>query len=433
MSHSSPFPSSIPYRTLGAPSGTLKILVPGLIVLGAAAVFLAATAYEPARLWQGLLFNWLFWSSIAIGMVMFAVGLHLTQADWAWSLKRFALAGVSFLPVSFVLLAVVFLGSETYFHHWLHVEGDPIIEAKRAWLTLPNMIVRDFLGLTILYGLAIAFAYFSLRPDVYGVKSPHNSTIFERLTADWRGVEVEAKRSYRVRNYLGVALAILFAFLWGMIGIDLAMTLDPHFFSTMFPVTFFFAAFQGGAAAMVIAIILLRKPLGIDQYVTANQYHDMGKMIFAFSVFWMYINWSQYVVIWYGLLPWEQPYFVRRFVEPYSGITAAIVLLVFVLPFLGLLARPPKKIPEIIAGFAALVLIGHWLERFIITVPSIWEGENLPLGVPEIGIGLGFLGLFMACYLWFMRTFPVLPSPATLKGEPPLEVEVPAGAHAHAR
>ncbi|MEX0912815.1 MAG: hypothetical protein WD737_13640 [Gemmatimonadota bacterium] len=429
MSHESPIPSAIPFRTLGALSGRVKVTLAALILIGVAAVSLAATAYEPARLWQGLLFNWLFWSSVAIGMVMFAVALHLTAADWAWSIKRFALGGVAFLPISFLLLIVVFFGSETYFHHWLHPEEfDPIIEAKRAWLTLPNMIARDFVGLAILYGLAFAFAFFSLRPDVYGVDGERGRGIYGRLTRNWRGVEVEAARSQRIRNYLGPIMGILFALIWGMIGIDLAMTMDPHFFSTMFPVAFFWAAFQGGVAATAIAVAVLRMPLGLGDFITGRQYHDLGKLVFAFSVFWMYLNWSQYIVIWYGLLPWEQPYFIHRFEEPFGAITAAVLVLVFVLPFFGLLTRPPKMIPAVVAFFGGLILLGHWLERFLITVPSIWEGVGLPLGIPEVGIGLGFLGLFAASYLWFVRTFPMLPSPAALAAEESAVVTVPVPA-----
>src|SRR5690606_32313358 len=150
----------------------------------------------------------------------------------------------------------------------------------------------------------------------------------------------------------------------------------------------------------------------------------------AFSIFWMYINWSQYIVIWYGLLPWEQPFFINRFEEPFGKIAATVVLFVFALPFFGLLTRPPKKVPAIVGFFAGLVLVGHWLERFMITVPSIWESPELPLGLPEIGIGLGFMGLFLACYLWFVRTFPLLPSPASLAamGSTTVTVSVPAAA-----
>ena len=149
MSHHSPFPDTIPFRTLGALSGGVKAILGALIVIGLAAVLLASSSYETERLWQALLFNWLFWSSIAMGMVMFAVALHLTAADWAWSIQRFALAGVAFLPISLILLAVVFFGAETYFHHWLHVEGDPIIDEKRWWLTLSNMVIRDFIALIL--------------------------------------------------------------------------------------------------------------------------------------------------------------------------------------------------------------------------------------------------------------------------------------------
>src|SRR5690606_6128839 len=140
---------------------------------------------------------------------------------------------------------------------------------------------------------------------VYGVGDSRRSGIFDRLTTGWRGVEVEAARSQSIRNYLGPIMGILFAFLWGMIGIDLAMTLDPHFFSTMFPVAFFWAACQGGVAATAIAVVLLRGPAKVAEFITVRQFHDLGKLVFAFSIFWMYLNWSQYIVIWYGLLPWE--------------------------------------------------------------------------------------------------------------------------------
>src|SRR5690606_37472123 len=102
-------------------------------------------------------------------------------------------------------------------------------EGKRSWLTLSNMIIRDFLGLIIIYGLALTFAFFSLRPDVYGVGGERRRGIYDRLTRNWRGVEAEASRSVNVRMYLGVVMAILFAVIWGMIGIDLVMTMDPHF------------------------------------------------------------------------------------------------------------------------------------------------------------------------------------------------------------
>ena len=106
---------------------------------------------------------------------------------------------------------------------------------------------------------------------------------------------------------------------------------------------------------------------------------------------------------------------MNRFSAPFGPISAAVVALVFVIPFFGLLTRPPKMVPAVVAFFAGLILLGHWLERFLISIPSIWEGTDLPLGLPEIAIGLGFMGLFLTCYLWFVRTFPMLPSPASLE------------------
>ncbi len=425
MSAPSPIPRTIPFRTLDRVSGAVWGLVAVLVLVGAISVFLGAGEAH-GRVWQALLFNWLFWSSVAIGMFMLAVAWQVVEAEWPWSIRRFALGGVSFLPVSLLLFPVIFFGgSEHFFHHWLHVEGDPVIDAKRAWLNLGGMFARDLVGLLVLFGLAMVFAYYSLRPDVYGAgRTAGQKSMYARMTGGWRGAAEEATRSRGKLLTLGVVLGLAYAIIWGLIAIDLAMTLTPHWFSTMFPVAFFMAAFHAGICATAILVTVFRRRLGIEQFITPTQYHDLGKMIFAFAVFWMYLNWSQYVVIWYGLLPFEQEWFAKRFAAPFTGLSQAVPLLIFVVPFLGLLSRTPKRIPGIVAGFATLILVGNWLERYMLIYPSLYEAEegaahHLPFGLPEIGIGLGFMGLFLACYLWYLRTFPILPSPATLAARNP--------------
>jgi hypothetical protein len=430
MAHDS-IPSDIPFRTLGPLSGAVKIALAALVVLGAIAVLLTAGTAD-GRIWQALLFNWLFWSSLAIGMVMFAVALHITNAGWAWSVRRFALGGVAFLPISFLLLIVVFFGYEHYFHHWLHVEGDHIIDAKRAWLNMPGLVTRDFISIAILYSLAIAFVYYSVRPDVYGKSGDRHRAFYDRVTRGYRGVSEEVQHSRSQLRWLAPVLGISYAIFWGIIAIDLGMSLEPHWFSTMFPVAFFWTAFHGGVAATALAVVVLRKPLGLERFITGSQFHDLGKLVFAFSVFWMYLNWSQSIVIWYGLLPHEQEWMVHRFQQPYASVVIAVIMLVFITPFFGLFTRPPKKVPAILGFFAGLILLGHWLERFLLIAPSVWEGPGLPLGIPEIGMGLAFLGVFLACYLWFVSRFPLLPSPATLAAEDKAVVEVPVTAGSRA-
>jgi hypothetical protein len=406
-------PETIPFRTLDRLTGAHKAILAVLVLIGVAAVVLAAG--HPERLWQALLFNWLYFSSVAMGMVMLAVALHLTNAKWAWSIRRFPLGGVAFLPISFVILPFILLGGKEHlFHHWLHVEGDGVIEAKQAWLNFPGLFIRDMFALVVLFGLALLFAYFSLRPDMHDVGEERHRGLYARMTSGWRGQREEVARSRHVLNRLGVALGILYAILWGIIAIDLAMSLAPHWFSTMFPVAFFMGGFHAGIAFTAIAITVMRRHLGLEAFITRNQYHDLGKMVFAFAVFWMYLQWSQYIVIWYGLLPVEQEWVARRFTGLFAPLVQATVFLVFVMPFFGLLTRPPKKVPAILAFFAGLILIGHWIERYLLVVPSLWEGNTLPLGLTEIGIALGFLGLFLASYLAYLSRVPLLPSAASL-------------------
>ncbi|HEX8361253.1 MAG TPA: hypothetical protein VF613_14155 [Longimicrobium sp.] len=436
--HSNSMPTRIPFRTLPA-SGALTAGIAVALLIGVAAAVLTLMGGEHGaeRFAQAFHFNWIFWSGLSMGMVMFTVALHLTNARWSWSLRRFALAGVAFLPVSALLFIVDWFGADHLYHHWLHpAPGDHVLEAKSGFLNLPFMIVRDFLAVGILYGLAIYFAMLALRPDVYGAAQTDGQRgWYERLTRNFRGVNEEAVRSHGRMTVVAVLLAFAYAFLWGLLGVDLGMSMLPHWFSTMFPVIFFIDGFHAGLAMTALMLVVFRKRIGVEEFITRNQFHDLGKLIFAFAVFWMYINWSQYVVIWYGGLPHEQEWFVLRFHEPFGTIVRIAVGCIFVAPFLGLLTRPPKKNPVVLAAFAVVILVGHWLERFLLTVPSLYhsgEVEHLPLGLPEIGLALGFGALWLFCYTWFMRTFPVLPSPATLAAVDTGFMEIPHEGAAHA-
>lgn len=422
MSHNDSHPHTLPLRM--APASPL--LVWGGVALGVIGIALAFVLSPTAQRAQAALhFNWMFWSSVSIGMVLFSVALHLTHARWAWSVKRFSLAGAAFLPVSFVIFPVMlYVGRHTFFHHWLAhdghdpIHGDAILEAKAAWLSFPGLMGRDILALVVLYGLALLFTYHQLRPDMHGRG-------WGRPGDDAVAV---AEDAYRRNLKIGVFTALAFAFGWGLIGIDLGMTTLPHFFSTMYPVAFFISAFHSAIAMTIVMVVLHRKSLGLESYITERQFHDIGKLLFAFAVFWMYINWSQYVVIWYGLLPHEQEYFVRKFTAPFGPYVMAAVMLIFVVPFFGLLARSVKKMAPILAGFACLVMVGHWLERFLMATPNYWEASwgSIGIGLPEILMGLGFLGLFAACYRAFLQRFPVLPSPVALNAIPSGLVTFPA-------
>lgn len=425
--HSDWPPVQVPYRTLRVPGAVWGVLAL-LAVLGAVAFFLGLGGeHHGARAWHAFHFNWLFWSSVAMGMVILAMSFHMTNSRWSWSIRRFALAGSAFLPISLLLFIPMWLGAEHYFHHWMEpgiIDRDPVLHEKAAWLSLPGMIIRDSVGIILLYGMALLFTYHMLRPDLRGIKGAPG--IYERISGGtWRGAREEALRSRRIAMFVAPVSAILFAVVWGLIAIDQGMTMLPHWFSTMFPVTFLVSSFHSAIAMTIVLTVIGRGWGRIENHVLPNQFHDIGKLLFAYAVFWMYVNWSQYVVIWYGLLPHEQEWFVQRFKAPFAPVVQLAVGCIFVIPFFFLLTRPPKKVPAFLAFVAAIVLLGHWLERFLITVPSVWEGEHLPMGLPEIGMGLGFGALFFASVLWFLKTFPLLPSPASLAAIPSPVVTVP--------
>ncbi|MBI4543709.1 MAG: hypothetical protein HY703_00760, partial [Gemmatimonadetes bacterium] len=171
---------------------------------------------------------------------------------------------------------------------------------------------------------------------------------------------------------------------------------------------FFMAAFLGGIAATALLTVVYRRGLELGSAIQPPQLHDLGKLTFAFCVFWAYLFWSQYLVIWYGLLPREQSFVIHRLSAPFTPLAVLVFFCLFVIPFFGLLGATPKRTPGILAAFAGVVLFGLWIERYTLIYPSHYpRAAELYLGWQEVGIAFAFAGLLLASLMFFATRFPL--------------------------
>jgi hypothetical protein len=213
----------------------------------------------------------------------------------------------------------------------------------------------------------------------------------------------------RILSRLAPTLVLAYVVAWTFVAIDLVMALDPHWLSMLLGPYVFMGALLGGIAATALVAVIYRRHLALDAFIETPTLHDIGKLLFGFCVFWAYLFWSQYIVIWYGNLPYEQVFLIPRVTPPYLTISVLVVVSLFVLPFAGLLGATAKRTPVVLAGFATLVLTGLWFERYILVYPTLYPDVSVvPLGVPELSAGLLMLGLLMASGAWFGTRFPML-------------------------
>jgi hypothetical protein len=394
--------------------GTVSVIIGAFALVGFLAFFFLLTV-DADRAWQAYVSNWLFFAGIAQGAVIFCAATSITKARWHWSIKRVALSFGAFLPVAFILILPMLGLREDYFTWMRYMDVDPVVQAKAGYLNIPFLVARNIVGPLILFGLSLMFMYWALRPDL-GPERAHDeendsgrARWRERISAGWLGYEAEVARSARRLRALGPALALVFAVVMSFLAIDWAMSLEPHWFSTMFPVWYFMGSFWGGITVTAVAVVLLKKfAPDLDAAMGPQQLHDVGKLVFGFSIFWAYLVFSQYIVIWYGKLPWEQEWIIHRSGAEWGPYSLVVVALCFVIPFAALLGREPKMIPGWLGAIGFLALTGLWIERHLYIYPSLHTPGTPTLTLWEPLVGLGFLALFVGCVRWFLSTFPVI-------------------------
>jgi hypothetical protein len=350
--------------------GSRTLLV--LMLLAGAAAFLYGAAVSPARAWGMYLVNLLFFSSLAITGPALAGMMQLTEARWSPAIKRLAVTTAGFLPFSLALFIGLYFGrAELY--PWV---TNPALAAKKAeWLNVPFMAARILGGVFLLYWVALTFT---------------RAVIVE--PADGGGAAGQARR-----NRLAGTLLILYVIVLSLWGFDLLMTLDPVWYSGLFGGYYVVTSLYTGFG--LVTFLAARAAMRGTAAVEPRAVQDIAKLVFAMCVMWMYFFFSQYLVIWYGNVPIETRFFLRRFFDdPWRTMAFVILIVGWFLPFSYLLkrltGRPPERhLPLVVVVFMGWVAI--FLERVLLVFPALTRDNVFPLGPVEILISLGFLALFI--------------------------------------
>jgi hypothetical protein len=356
-------------------------------ILGGIILVLGLRGAHPERTWWAYHANFMFWVGLAQGMVVFAATQKLAKGHWSGVIIRFAEAGAAFTTVALVLFIGLIIGRQ-YIFTWIH-EPRPDIG---WWLTNKWFFLRNGAILVILSWLSWRFVRHDTAPDV------------RELAGETVARTDDAARISRDAAFLILA----FAFGYSLLGYDLIMSLSTRWVSNLFGAFYFMGSFLAGLMTLSVLSIVLRGTMGLAGIYTSRQQHDLGKLCFGFTVFWAYLMWSQFLVIWYGNLPEETYFIFYRLVGVWRPVGIAVFLLVFLIPFIGLLGVKPKLFTPTMVGFALISLAGIWLERYLEIIPAINHGAGPAIGVPEIGTTLFFGGLFFLSWIWFARRYPII-------------------------
>jgi hypothetical protein len=408
MNGSEPSPSASATPGSGR-SPILLIGCLGLVAIGAVTWF-AVVGTDPVRAWRIYLVNFLFFTGIGVGGVLFVCAVNTASGAWARNVKRVAEGLGIFLPVSFLLFLLMIPGLKTILPWVEHPYG------PSWWLDLSFLTWRNALGLLILALLGVYIIYLSLRID-FGLQEEEEGagsggSLHRLLTRGWKGGSTEAIAARRRLVVLSPVYAIVFALVLTVIGVDLIMSLKAGWYSTLIGAYYFVGCFYTSLAALLLAVFWTRRKYGLQERIVPKHFHDIALLTMGFGIVTGDFFYTQLFVIWYGNLPMETTFLIDRWAgTPWRTVGILVLLFCFALPLLASLRRSLKQSVAPMVVFSVVVLCAMWMERFLLIGPSLTGSDKVLFGPMEVLVSLGFLGLLGMTFLLFMGRVP----PITLR------------------
>ena len=367
------------------PTPVLRVLQ--LLVAVGLAALAVGLRVAPQRTWAGFLLSSYFMLELSLAGVFLIAAHYVSGSNWLSALRRVPEAMAAILPVGAIGLLIVLLVYPKLYP-WtteLAPPGTAVLAFKRLWLSRPFFLARAVLYLACWVGFATAIVRTSRRQDRNG--DPMLTRRNVRLSAEFLAV-------------LTVTLPLA--------SFDWIMSLEPQWYSTIFFFYDFASMFLGGLAAVTILVIWVRR-LAPDSFpITAGHLHDLGKLLFAFSIFWAYIWFCQYMLIWYGDIPEESSYFIERQRGSWAALFLLNLILNWAVPFLALMSQKAKQTARTLVVVAIVVLTGRVLDLYLAVLPQ-FAGSKPLIGVWEVGPVLGAVGLFALAFFSSLRRAPLVP------------------------
>ncbi|MBI3193456.1 MAG: hypothetical protein HYZ34_03190, partial [Ignavibacteriae bacterium] len=334
-----------------------------LLTLIGAVVTVIGIVFVPQRTWASLLLANYYILGIGVAAVVFIALLYVSNAGWATAIRRVPESMTAILPASGIVMLLTMLGIHSLYE-WSHsdvVANDHMLQEKSAWLNVPFFVIRTVVYLSLWIGFAFAIVNLSRKQDESG----------------------DIKFTKRSKTASAIFL-VVFGLTFTLASMDWIMSLEPHWYSTIFGIYNFSGSFLNGLAVITLVVLLLKRMGPFEHLLTEQHLHSLGKLIFAFSTFWMYIWFSQYMLIWYSNIPEEVTYMVNREKGSWLIFTIINVLFNWAIPFIALLPAWTKMREGFLLRVCIIIMIGHWIDLFWMILPTFMP-EGPALNVWELG------------------------------------------------
>ena len=359
------------------------------LMVGVAGLVLSVFGYFISReqFFYSYLTAFVFWFTIGLGGLLFVMIHYLTNATWSVVLRRIGENIMSVVPMMAIFAIPVILGAGSIYE-WSHssvVHADHILEGKTSYLNVPFFIIRLLIYAAIWIFLSSYLMKLSLRQDV------EHTEMFTRSAIKTSAIGT-----------------ILFAVTLTFFSFDLLMSLEPHWYSTIFGAYIFAGSFLGMLAFMTFNVIKIRDRAALEETITLEHFHDLGKLMFTFVIFWGYMAFSQYLVIWYGNIPEETVWFLERWEGSWKIMSLVIVFGHFVVPFFILFPMAAKRSRSIMTFICLWILLMHWVDIYWVVMPSLHH-YGVHLSWMDLTTTAGIGGFFIWRFQRLLYSRPVVP------------------------
>jgi hypothetical protein len=376
-------------------------LIAGVVCLALTAIGLFV---DPGQFFRSYLYAYLYTLGLSVGCLGILLLHNTVGGKWGIVIRRILESGTRTFPLMAVLLIPILFGM-TSLYLWARPEiaaHDKAIQFKSGYLNVPFFMVR----MVIYFGIWMLYSWILNRKSLEQDRTGDPGLILRMRQISAPGLVV-------------FFLTATFAF------VDLIMSLEPEWFSTIYGAMFIIGQSLETIAFVIALLVILAKRPPLSEILTERHFHDLGNLMLAFTILWMYLSFSQFLIIWSGNLPEEIPWYLRRLTGGWGAIAVILLIFHFFVPFVILLNRFVKRNPSLLQWVAVLMIVVRLVDVYWIVEPAFYQDEFplhrqvFQLHWLDFVAPIGLLGIWVAFFVWQLKRFPIVPiRDPRLIGEP---------------